>query len=88
MTRPGPRRTSTCRAERSAPRSRCCRAGLIGFVGATGLATGPHVCYRVLKDGEPVDALALRQSPTTSIAPGLRRAFIIHRDSLRPRLGL
>lgn len=30
---------------------------IIGFVGQTGQATGPHVCYRFWKDGEQVDPL-------------------------------
>ena len=32
----------------------------IGRVGSTGLATGPHVCYRFWKNGEQVDALKLK----------------------------
>lgn len=31
---------------------------VIGYVGSTGLATGPHVCYRFWKDGKQVDARA------------------------------
>ena len=30
---------------------------LIGYVGSTGLATGPHVCYRFWKNGKQVNAL-------------------------------
>lgn len=30
---------------------------IIGYVGSTGLATGPHVCYRFWKDGAQVDPL-------------------------------
>ena len=30
---------------------------VIGLVGSTGLATGPHVCYRFWKNGEQVDPL-------------------------------
>lgn len=30
---------------------------VIGYVGSTGLATGPHVCYRFWKDGQQVDPL-------------------------------
>lgn len=30
---------------------------VIGYVGSTGLATGPHVCYRFWKDGTQVDPL-------------------------------
>ena len=33
------------------------RGDLIGFVGSTGLATGPHVCYRFWKNGKQVDHL-------------------------------
>jgi murein DD-endopeptidase MepM/ murein hydrolase activator NlpD len=32
----------------------------IGLVGSTGLATGPHVCYRFWKNGIQVDALRLK----------------------------
>lgn len=34
----------------------------IGYVGSTGLATGPHVCYRFWKDGKQVD-------PRSVVAP-------------------
>jgi murein DD-endopeptidase MepM/ murein hydrolase activator NlpD len=30
---------------------------VIGYVGATGLATGPHVCFRFWKHGSQVDHL-------------------------------
>ncbi len=33
---------------------------IIGRVGSTGLATGPHVCYRFWKNGIQVDALRLK----------------------------
>ncbi len=33
---------------------------IIGKVGSTGLATGPHVCYRFWKNGLQVDALRLK----------------------------
>ena len=32
----------------------------IGLVGSTGLATGPHVCYRFWKNGVQVDPLRLK----------------------------
>jgi murein DD-endopeptidase MepM/ murein hydrolase activator NlpD len=28
---------------------------VIGYVGSTGLASGPHLCYRFWKNGEQVD---------------------------------
>ena len=35
--------------------SRVSQGQTIGYVGSTGLATGPHVCYRFWKDGQQVD---------------------------------
>lgn len=35
---------------------------IIGYVGSTGLATGPHVCYRFWKDGKQVDPLKQKLS--------------------------
>lgn len=37
------------------PGVRVKQGDIIGYVGSTGLATGPHVCYRFWKDGEQVD---------------------------------
>ena len=36
------------------------QGNVIGKVGSTGLATGPHVCYRFWKNGVQVDALKLK----------------------------
>lgn len=33
---------------------------VIGFVGSSGLSTGPHVCFRITKEGEYVDPLRVR----------------------------
>jgi len=33
---------------------------VIGFVGSSGLATGPHTCFRITKDGSYVDPLRVR----------------------------
>lgn len=39
---------------------RVTQGSIIGKVGSTGLATGPHVCYRFWKNGLQVDALRLK----------------------------
>lgn len=39
----------------------------IGFVGSTGLATGPHLCYRFWKNGKQVDALRVELPPSQPI---------------------
>lgn len=39
----------------------------IGFVGSTGLATGPHLCYRFWRNGVQVDALRVELPPSRPI---------------------
>ena len=39
----------------------------IGFVGSTGLATGPHLCYRFWRNGVQVDALRVELPPSQPV---------------------
>jgi len=39
----------------------------IGYVGSTGLSTGPHLCYRFWKNGVQVDALQVELPPSQPI---------------------
>lgn len=58
----------------------------IGFVGATGLATGPHVCFRFWKRGKQVDFVKERL-PDSRPIPGNQTAdFLTHRDELVKKL--
>ncbi len=41
---------------------------VIGYVGMTGLATGPHVCYRFWKNGKQVDPLKQKFPAATPVA--------------------
>lgn len=58
----------------------------IGEVGSTGLATGPHVCFRFWKNGEQVDCRK-EEFPSADPVPAEdRMAFTQHRDMLMAQL--
>jgi murein DD-endopeptidase MepM/ murein hydrolase activator NlpD len=40
---------------------------VIGFVGSTGLATGPHLCYRFWKNGKQIDPFTVKLPPSEPI---------------------
>jgi murein DD-endopeptidase MepM/ murein hydrolase activator NlpD len=52
---------------------------VIGYVGSTGLATGPHLCFRFYKSGEQVDALKVEVPPSKPV----KEEYKNHFDSLR-----
>ena len=47
----------------------------IGYVGSTGLATGPHLCFRFWKNGKQVDALKVELPPSEPIDQTNLEAF-------------
>ena len=49
---------------------------VIGYVGATGMATGPHLCYRFWKHGKQVDPLKTHIPSSRDLSPALREAFL------------
>ena len=60
----------------------------IGYVGSTGLATGPHVCYRFWQNGVQVDALRVKLPPSQPVNKGNLDEFQCVKEELINRLQL
>ena len=59
---------------------------IIGKVGSTGLATGPHVCYRFWKNGKQVDALRLKLPNSEPMNQKYKPRFIAAMTPLKKEL--
>ena len=55
---------------------------VIGYVGSTGLATGPHVCYRFWKNDIQVDPYKQKLPPSDPMREESKSAFQLVKDSL------
>ncbi|MDX6180749.1 peptidoglycan DD-metalloendopeptidase family protein [Flavobacterium sp. Fl-77] len=58
----------------------------IGLVGSTGLASGPHVCYRFWKNGMQVDALRLNLPTGESLTGNAKERFLKQMEPLKREL--
>lgn len=60
--------------------TRVSQGQLIGYVGSTGTSTGPHLDYRIWKNGTAIDPLKVPQEPAEPISEEHRARFEAVRD--------
>ncbi len=58
------------------PGVRVSQGDVIGYVGSTGLATGPHVCFRFWKNGAQTDHRKEEMPPSDPVSERGRAAFV------------
>ena len=68
-------------AKGMAPGVRVKQGQLIGYVGKTGLASGPHLDFRIYKNGTAIDPLKVKAPPVEPIKEANMANFSSRRDS-------
>jgi murein DD-endopeptidase MepM/ murein hydrolase activator NlpD len=60
----------------------------IGYVGSTGLSTGPHLHFGLYKDGRAIDPLRVVQVATKKLKGNERKAFVKLKNNYDQSIGL
>jgi murein DD-endopeptidase MepM/ murein hydrolase activator NlpD len=68
------------------PGARVEQGQVVGYVGATGLATGPHLDYRVTQNGRHLNPLSIGREPAPSLARDQLPAFTAWAERVLPFL--
>jgi murein DD-endopeptidase MepM/ murein hydrolase activator NlpD len=64
------------------PGTRVSQGDIVGYVGATGLATAPHLDYRVQHRGRWIDPMTLASVPAEPLSASRRSEFLLARASM------
>lgn len=68
------------------PGTRVAQGKVVGYVGSTGLSTGPHLDYRVKHRGRWINPLTIKSVPAEPIPSRQMSSFLTWRDHLRDSL--
>ena len=64
------------------PGAKVAQGDVIGYVGSSGLSTGPHCCFRFWKNGQQVNHLKEKLPHSEPISKGQFAKFSTRRDEL------
>lgn len=68
------------------PGVRVKQGDVIGYVGSTGLATGPHVCYRFWKNGKQIDPRSEKFQKSEPMKESVKPEYMAYITPLKERL--